>query len=163
MSLVKSTYRKKELIQIVIQQVFVLKKDYISKWFSVKEVFTEVLQEEEKIVFNNGEVVTEERKLYVNCDPTHFIHWVTDYKNNVSTTYFSDGREQKSEYPPLKPKNDKIIRKWGNEETCHEYYNDNRDLSFTRIYDVNNKLKGDTTYIYDNCLLYTSPSPRDCS
>ena len=109
MSLVKSTYRKKELIQIVIQQVFVLKKDYISKWFSVKEVFTEVLQEEEKIVFNNGEVVTEERKLYVNCDPTHFIHWVTDYKNNVSTTYFSDGREQKSEYPPLKPRMIKLF------------------------------------------------------
>ena len=38
MSCVRSTYRKKELIQIVIEQTFVLKKDYISKWFSVKEV-----------------------------------------------------------------------------------------------------------------------------
>lgn len=95
MSYVRSTYRKKELIQIVIEQSFILKKDYISKWFSVKEISTEVLQEEEKIVFTNGEVVTEERKLYVNCDPTHFIHWVTDYKNNISMTYFSTGQEKK--------------------------------------------------------------------
>ena len=29
MSCVRSTYRKKELIQIVIEQTFVLKKDYI--------------------------------------------------------------------------------------------------------------------------------------
>ena len=46
MSYVSSTYRKKEFIQIVIEQTFILKKDYISKWFSVKEVYTEVLQEE---------------------------------------------------------------------------------------------------------------------
>ena len=50
MSYVSSTYRKKEFIQIVIEQTFILKKDYISKWFSVKEVYTEVLQEEEKII-----------------------------------------------------------------------------------------------------------------
>ena len=39
MSYVSSTYRKKEFIQIVIEQTFILKKDYISKWFSVKEVY----------------------------------------------------------------------------------------------------------------------------
>lgn len=136
MSYVSSTYRKKEFIQIVIEQTFILKKDYISKWFSVKEVYTEVLQEEEKIIFSNGEVVTKERKLYVNCDPTNFIHWVTDYKNNISMTYFSTGQEEKGE-PPLKPKNDKIVRKWTNGETCHECYNSNRDLSYMAIYDAN--------------------------
>lgn len=149
MSYVGSTYRKKEFVQIVIEQTFILKKDYISKWFSVKEISTEVLQEEEKIVFSNGEVVTKERKLYVNCDPTHFIHWVTDYKNNISMTYFSDGREKKGE-PPLKPKNDKIIRKWSNGETYHSHYNGNRELSFTRTYDANNKLMEEVTYIYDS-------------
>lgn len=149
MSYVRSTYRKKELIQIVIEQSFILKKDYISKWFSVKEISTEVLQEEEKIVFTNGEVVTEERKLYVNCDPTHFIHWVTDYKNNISMTYFSTGQEKKGE-PPLKPKNDKIVHKWENGETWHEYYNSNRNLSYWAIYDANNRLKADTNYIYDS-------------
>ncbi len=149
MSYVSSTYRKKEFIQIVIEQTFILKKDYISKWFSVKEVYTEVLQEEEKIIFSNGEVVTKERKLYVNCDPTNFIHWVTDYKNNISMTYFSTGQEEKGE-PPLKPKNDKIVRKWTNGETCHECYNSNRDLSYMAIYDANNRLKADTNYIYDN-------------
>ena len=149
MSYVSSTYRKKEFIQIVIEQTFILKKDYISKWFSVKEVYTEVLQEEEKIIFSNGEVVTKERKLYVNCDPTHFIHWVTDYKNNISMTYFSTGQEEKGE-PPLKPKNDKIVRKWANGETYHEYYDSNRELSYRAIYDANNRLKADTNYIYDN-------------
>lgn len=150
MGWIERTYRKKELIQALITQEFVTKIDYISKWFSVKEVSTEVLQEEEKIIFSAGMIVTKERKLYVNCVPTNFIHWVTDYKNNISMTYFSDGREEKSKYPPLRPKNDKIIREWLNGETCHEYYNDNRDLLSNRIYDANNKLKGDITYIYDN-------------
>ena len=149
MSYVSSTYRKKEFIQIVIEQTFIIKKDYISKWFSVKEVYTEVLQEEEKIIFSNGEVVTKEHKLYVNCDPTNFIHWVTDYKNNISMTYFSDGREENGE-PPLKPKNDKIVRKWINGETRHEHYNSNGDLSYIAIYDANNRLKEYSNYIYDS-------------
>ena len=57
--------RNKDLIQCMIEQNYVVKKDYVSKWFSVQEVSKEVLDSEMKVTFNNGNILKYETLCYI--------------------------------------------------------------------------------------------------
>lgn len=49
----------------MIEQNYVVKKDYVSKWFSVQEVSKEVLDSEMKVTFNNGNILKYETLCYI--------------------------------------------------------------------------------------------------
>ena len=48
----KNSIRNKNLVQCVVEQNYIVKKDSISTWLSVKEVSQEVLDCEIEVTFN---------------------------------------------------------------------------------------------------------------
>ncbi len=151
--------RNKDLIQCMIEQNYVVKKDYVSKWFSVQEVSKEVLDSEMKVTFNNGNILKYETLSYIitgnGSTITSFETIEFKSKECIIIKKHIDGRETESKYLTQeeywgKPKIGVITFKSHDGKTYHSYYNNDGIILESKIYDNNGRLHERTTYRYNN-------------
>lgn len=77
------TLKNIDSIQCLIEENYTYIKGYISKWFSVLEVSREVMDYEQKITFQNGNIVKDEYGYwyYATVTPLH-KKVITEFTNN---------------------------------------------------------------------------------
>ena len=162
--------RNKDLIQCMIEQNYVVKKDYVSKWFSVQEVSKEVLDSEMKVTFNNGNILKYETLCYIitgNGSTITSLETI-EFKNKecIIIKKQIDGRER--EFKILtqeeywgKPKIGVTTFNSYDGQTHHSYYSHEGTILESKVYDNNGKLEERNTYYYnDKKLLYQIISER---
>lgn len=94
--------RHKDLIQCMIEQNYVVKKDYISKWFSVQEVSKEVLASEQQLTFSDGRIIKSETLTYIeNHNNTIISRNIADFKNKGVVTLYEYVNEKKTKFEVL--------------------------------------------------------------
>ena len=155
----KNSIRNKNLVQCVVEQNYIVKKDYISKWFSVQEVSKEVLDCEFKVTFNKGELVKCEELKHMNLSDgsiTTFLDTVELLgKEFVKIGRNINGVEEKGE---LVPHNDFFCIHKPNEvfelkcnNKINRWYFDSNGLEYKmEILDQNGRMEEVTQYFYDN-------------
>lgn len=143
----------------MIVQNYVVKKDYISKWFSVQEVSKEVLDSEMKVTFNNGNIIKSEGLNYIIAGDGHIITFLEtiEFKNKecIIIKKYIDGRETNFEVLTQEEywgnlQTGTITFKGRDGKTYHSYYNNEGIILEFKIYDSNGKIQERTTFHYNN-------------
>ena len=140
-------------IKCLVIENYIYRKDYISKWFSVLEVSREIMDYEQKFVFQNGKIIKEEYKCWCN------VFTIPEY--SIIIEELINGSIVRKHYNVCGELSDTTIQSeeeyrkiWGNYDIQQSYgidaiFNEYKDIIFETVTLNGEKQKRTYEYLYD--------------